>query len=605
MPGNKGDASRSPNSRVKVDQLLTALNAARFLASRRTAHNSQARKSSLYEVIKASATGDEVPNSGSRLEEGALERTGKPLRANSDWWKDLNDSDYRLNVGLTTGKLSRIKDGSYVMGDDSAETNDRKSRGSSGYDVTAEKSPAGEHQGSPYYLSSQGNSPSTRWNRPRSALLPDNRQADKFHVKKSSVWKPPLRARLQNHKFPLVHAQMVRIPRDKPATSYKSQAKLSSTWRPFFSAWWPGHKKSQLSQVRTVSSRQQGSTSRTWHGRLSSTHSSPFNVWLLDRKLPAGLPGRRMTKSYVKLLWAWRPSLRAWWAAFSTDKSHNAPRAPARDPVTSRGLSDVIASGDVTRLVDNSVMVASKGPVQPIVLVKSARRGMHAKYRVHKQPSPMQNIDNSPPRDEDENNHRRVLDLFRRRRRRRSVVDKKTAAAAGLAEQSRAKTLKTSSRQSRDDDDDDDDKYEEDEEMDRRDTDDDDDDDDDEVSDEELQDLDAEMANAEEDADEEEEEDEDRRSNRNKKDEQTASKKRASENEVTVSKDLMKQMEDNIYKRVVELVKGGSAGGSTTPATGSTTPSGSTTPGAGGSTTTSAGEEEEEEEELLEEEINI
>ena len=59
------------------------------------------------------------------------------------------------------------------------------------------------------------------------------------------------------------------------------------------------------------------------------------------------------------------------------------------------------------------------------------------------------------------------------------------------------------------------------------------------------------MANAEEEEADEDEE----RTGRYRKDDETVNTKRASENEVTVNKELMKQLEDSVYNRVVTFIK--------------------------------------------------
>ena len=59
------------------------------------------------------------------------------------------------------------------------------------------------------------------------------------------------------------------------------------------------------------------------------------------------------------------------------------------------------------------------------------------------------------------------------------------------------------------------------------------------------------MANAEEEEADEEEE----RTGRYKKEDETVNTKRASENEVTVNKELMKQFEESVYNRVVTFIK--------------------------------------------------
>ena len=552
----------------------------RFLASRRTLGKSRG-----YDVISSpiNAASEFIDNAGSRLEKDSYKRTGKPDLRTNHWRKERKDSesDYALNNGLytTTGNPSQKKQGNYMIGEEDSDSK-KKKRKSRDSKVTVWKSPA------------------------------DKRQPDKFHVQPSSAWKPSLNVWRQNQKFLLGRAQMSGLPRDKTATSHKSLVKLSSMWRPPISAWWPKRKKSQLSQVRrvvVVPPRNQATTSDKSRGKSSSSWRWLLNVWWADHKSPDGLQDDRTTKSYVKLSPAWRPPLRAWRPAFSAvdhkSQSHSAASVLPRDRITSRGVDDVITSGVITRLADDSVMVAADDLIQPVVLVKSARRGMRAKYRIHKQPGLPQNTEKRLRNDEGRSERdESLINLFRSRpsRRYRRSVTGKQRAAAGLTTRSRTKTRKASSRQNRDFDDDDD--YDEDDEFDRRDAD----DDDDDVSDEELQDLDAEMANAEEDADEEEEEEEEKKSNRDKKQDQIANKKRASENEVTVSKDLMKQLEDTIYNRVVAFVKGQPASGGSSPATGSTTPStGSTTPGTSTTPKARKEEEEEEEEELIEEDLDL
>jgi len=65
------------------------------------------------------------------------------------------------------------------------------------------------------------------------------------------------------------------------------------------------------------------------------------------------------------------------------------------------------------------------------------------------------------------------------------------------------------------------------------------------------------MANAEE---EEEENEEEERNNRYKKDDKAANSSGSSGNQVTVNKDLMKQLEESVYNRVVSFLKAAPTG---------------------------------------------
>jgi len=67
------------------------------------------------------------------------------------------------------------------------------------------------------------------------------------------------------------------------------------------------------------------------------------------------------------------------------------------------------------------------------------------------------------------------------------------------------------------------------------------------------------MANADED-----EEAEEKSGRRDKKEERAENKKRASENEVVVNKELMKQVEDSVYNRVVTFMKTATPSGGAT-----------------------------------------
>jgi len=526
----------------------------------------------------------------SSLHRISYRRNGKPDSQTSHQWKERNELVNTLDTAVN-GKPSRTKEGNDIIGNNYLKSPE--------YDVPGtSKSSPGEPRGwfkSPYTLSSPDNANSRdSENRARSGLSTTARQAEKFHGTLSPAWKPSINVWRPNHQFPVDLVLMAGLPRDKTATSHKSRVKLLSAWRPSFSASWPHHTKSQSSQLRrtqAIPPRDRATSLDKSREKLSSSSAlrSRSGVWWRDRKSPAVLSGDRTTKSRSKLSSAWRPSLRARWLAVSADNRNS-----------------------------HSVMVVSEGRIQPVVPVESARRRMGSKHHVHQQPVIPQSMEKRVRSDEeDDENDKSLFGLLvprASRRRRRSVTGKRAAAAAGLTAHSRSKARRARSKQIRDydDDDDDDDDDEDDEDVDRRDAEDDDD------SDEELQDLEAaEMANAEEnvneddeDEDEEEEEEEEKRSDQYK---------REDKNQVTVSKELMKQLEDSIYNRVVAFVKAqpsGTAANNTSPATGSTTPAkGSTTPASkskGKTTPTKKkgkGEdeedEEEEEEELIEEDLEL
>ena len=452
--------------RLKMDPTLIVLNALRQPALNNSTRKLR-RSDVINRLINSTAESTDKPDSG--LDRGSHRWTGIP--------DPQTQHSLKEDVGhhTATGKPSKMTEENYAnrpTGDSDNEKTDIKSRVYNAGKSSAE--PQGLI-GSPY--ASIGSSNGSKLNRPRSALSqfhvklilssarkpslnvwPPNlplgqakmavgkRTKSKYQIKLWSVWIPSFRVHRD--------AQSRQVPTGLPGDrTTKSHVKLSSTRRPSLRAWRPtfstpiippvvlvkpAHRRmravyrvhKQPGILQNVDKRLHNDEkdnendeslfglSRRRHRRKNGARKLLSNVWRAKHKSSTGLPGDRTTKSNDKLASARRPSLRAWWPTFST-ANHKSRIIP------------------------------------PVVLVKPARRRMHAVYRVQKQPSLPQNVDKRLDNNEKDNENDVSLFGLLRRRHRRSATDK--MEATGLAAQSRTRTWQASSRHSRDFDDDDDD----------------------------------------------------------------------------------------------------------------------------------------------------